>query len=77
MSFTEFYIVNRTAPATKPIDLTGPESIALATPMPKRRKKKKFTVKAAQAAAKAATEAAAEAVDIAEEAALKAKDKAA
>ena len=75
MSFTKFYIADRTAPATKSIDLTGPKSIALATPVPKRRKKK-LTAKAAQAAAEAAAEAATEAVDAAEEAALKAKDEA-
>ena len=75
MSFTEFYIADRTAPATEFINFTGPESIALATPVLKRRKKK-FTAKAAQAAAEAAAEAATEAVDAAEEAALKAKDEA-
>jgi hypothetical protein len=76
MLFTEFYIADRTTPATEPIDLTGPESIALATPVLKRRKKK-LTVKAAQATTEAAAEAAAEAVDVAEEAVLEAEDEAA
>jgi hypothetical protein len=75
MSFTKFYIANRTAPATKPIDLTGPESIALATLVLKRRKKK-LTAQAAQATTEATTAATTKAVDVAEEAALKAKDKA-
>ena len=76
ISFTEFYIADRTAPATEFINFTGPESIALATPILKRRKKK-FTAKAAQATTEAAAEAAAEAVDVAEEAALEAEDEAA
>jgi hypothetical protein len=46
MSFTKFYIADYIAPATKSIDLTGPKSIALATPMLKKRKKK-LTAKAA------------------------------
>jgi hypothetical protein len=65
MSFTEFHIADYIASATEPINLTGPKSIALAIPMPKRRKKK-LTAKAA-----------AKAVDITEEAALKAEDEAA
>ena len=72
MLFTEFYIANYIAPVTEPIDLTSPKSIILATPVPKRRKKK-LTAKAAQAAA----EAAAEAIDVVKEAALKAEDEAA
>ena len=76
MLFTKFYIADCIAPVIKPIDFIGSESIALATPVLKRRKKK-FTTKAAQAATKAAAKATAEAVDVAEEATLKAKDEAA